>query len=135
MRSFGCLASFLVTISTGLAISSGDVLARGGGAAGRFATHGGHAHFAFHAGTASVREGSRGMVHVVSKHVHTSGTTMLPFGTWDGGWADSFPEAVVATPAEAATESVIKPPVPEVAPPCRETQSGVTIVRGRSCRT
>jgi hypothetical protein len=134
----------------GFAGRGGGFSGSGSGFAGR---GGGGAHFAFRSATAGVHGGGHANrhanVHVVNKHAHTAGFARarafanrrghgraeLPLWTWGWAGADTYPEMTIAIPAAPATEASAAPPIPEALPPCREAQFGVTIIRGKSCRT
>jgi hypothetical protein len=66
---------------------------------------------------------------------HRRGGTVPPFGAWGwGGWGYNYPDVAIAAPEQPAIQPAFAQPNPEALPPCHETQVGVTIIRGKSCR-
>lgn len=143
MRGFVRLGFFLgIAVSVGAGIGSDDAIARGG-------MGGGSVHFAFRGRTAGAHNGLHGTRRVMIGHIphagfarartfvgkNEIGAAGLPFWAWDGGSTVGDPEVMIATPSEPEAEARVAPPIGEALPPCRETQLGVTIIRGKSCRT
>lgn len=118
--------------------------ARGGGFVGGGGTG---THFAFHGSVGVhgnnhvvVHQSRRGFPFAVARRSHNghkgAGTTAFPFGAWGWDYAGdlSYPQeaGVISGPAD------YPPAAPMVAaemPLCREMVAGVTIVRGKSCRS
>lgn len=131
-----------------------NALARGGGGHGsaghhHSATSGSRIHFVFRTPQRRVAIVSGGISSglFIGNNVVTSGRRFSKrtdgaglggFGWgWDWGWdGGDYPSApVVTAPGAPVAEAALPPQAPVVLPPCRENVGGVTIVRGKSCRT
>jgi hypothetical protein len=148
MRVIGCFSFFLcVTISVATCVIPEVALARGGfgsGGGAHFAAGGSHAasggaHFVFRSGHSRIT-GTRVNPEFSAVrqhgHAHDARNRNAAFGAgyWPWDW-NYYSEAAGSTQPEVEPASL--PPGeenPALLPPCHETQMGVTIVRGKSCR-
>ena len=135
-----CVTMFAMTC-----VAPDAARARGGGSFGGGAHFGGHgAHAASHGArftfnNTHLRIGrTRAIAGFGLAHGrgHAHNNSAAAFGAWELPWGWSY-ETEAAPPSFAAVEPASLPRMeenPALLPPCHETQFGVAIVRGKSCR-